>query len=108
MYISHKLHFHGDLAFAFAILPTIRLERRESFTIPPWLLLLGAASYALYLTHGLAISVVGRLFHSAPLILIIGALASIVVGLSYFWLIEKPLLRLFPMEKRTRLRPSRG
>jgi peptidoglycan/LPS O-acetylase OafA/YrhL len=82
------------LAFAFAILPTVRLEREGRFTVPSWLLLLGAASYAIYLAHGLAISVVARLAPSVPMILVVGSLASIAAGLAYYWLIERPLLRL--------------
>lgn len=82
------------LAFAFAILPTVRLEREGRFTVPTWLLLVGGASYAIYLTHGLAISVIGRLIHSSPIILGVGTASSVAAGLAYYWLVETPLLRL--------------
>lgn len=82
------------LAFAFAILPTVRLEREGHFTVPAPLLLLGAASYSIYLTHGLAVSIVGRVMHSPLLVVTIGLISSIGIGLSYYWLIETPLLHL--------------
>jgi peptidoglycan/LPS O-acetylase OafA/YrhL len=89
------------LAFAFAILPTVRFEREEHFSVPPWLLLLGAASYAIYLTHGVAISVIARLTPMVPLIIAGGITASLAVGLGYYWLIETPLLRLFAKHTRS-------
>lgn len=81
------------LAFAFAIPPTVELERQSAFAVPSWLLLFGAASYALYLTHGLTISVVARLAASQAAILTLGTLASIAGGVGYYWIVEKPMLK---------------
>jgi peptidoglycan/LPS O-acetylase OafA/YrhL len=82
------------LSFAFAILPTVRLEREGRFVVPSWLLLLGAASYAIYLTHGLVISAIARVAHSLPLIIAFGIVTSVAGGLIYYFCIERPLLKL--------------
>jgi peptidoglycan/LPS O-acetylase OafA/YrhL len=84
------------LACAAAILPLARIERQEKLRVPSWLVLLGAASYALYLVHSLAISIVARLVPGFWFVIIpAGVAGSLMAGLGYYWLVERKLLTLF-------------
>lgn len=82
------------LACACAILQFSNMERSGAISIPAWLVFLGGASYALYLTHGIAISIIARLVpQTIAAILIAGIAASIAAGIAYYCLLERPLLR---------------
>ncbi len=65
---------------------------------PYFLTYLGAASYSIYLAHGVAISAIGRLFHDLPYWVVAGGttLAGLAAGLAYFYAVERPVLRLAP------------
>jgi len=84
------------LAFAAVILPTAQLERQERFRVPKWLLLLGAASYSIYLVHGLAISGVARIASGQhwSVFLLFCILAGTGVGIVYYWFVERRLMLL--------------
>lgn len=83
------------LSCALAMWRFVRLELDGKLRVAPWLAFLGAASYSLYLTHGLAISVVGRILagHSYS-IFATGLVAGTLAGIAYFLAIERPLLAL--------------
>ncbi|WP_374589307.1 acyltransferase family protein [Novosphingobium sp.] len=83
------------LAFAMMILPIIRHERTGSFRVPSWLTFLGAASYAIYLVHTPVISLVARLYTANPYgLFALAVLIGTTAGIVYYWVVERPLLRL--------------
>ena len=77
------------LAIACALPPLIRAEQRGAITVHPLLVFLGAASYSLYLAHGVAISLAARIAPSLPVIFAAGVLG----GLAYYFTVERPILR---------------
>lgn len=89
------------IAAAMAMLGVVELERTRGLAVPWILRQLGAASYSIYLIHGVAISfgvqVATRLVpRSVPLGLVaIGLiLTGVAAGIVYHHLAEKPLTRL--------------
>jgi exopolysaccharide production protein ExoZ len=93
------------LGFAAILLPVARLEAAGHLRVPAFWVLIGDASYAIYLIHVPLLSVVVRLFHGLhPLVAAAaGIVASACGGVAYHLLLEKPVLRLV----RARLRPRR-
>lgn len=90
--------FHSvlvGLAFAAIILATIRLEAEGRLRVPSWLLFLGAASYAIYLVHGVAISIAGRILSGQhwSVVLTLAIASGVLAGVTYFWLVERRLLQ---------------
>jgi peptidoglycan/LPS O-acetylase OafA/YrhL len=95
----------GRLAFGIAsvffVLGAVEIERRQTIRLPPGLLFLGAASYAIYLVHPVALSfgvqALTRLAHRAiPLdiaALILFAI-SVAAGSLYHVVAEKNLVRI--------------
>jgi peptidoglycan/LPS O-acetylase OafA/YrhL len=82
------------LACACAVLQLSLMESRGTIRVPGWLIFLGGASYALYLVHNPTISIVVRFVpHQWPVIIAAGCAASLVVGITYYLLLERPLLR---------------
>jgi peptidoglycan/LPS O-acetylase OafA/YrhL len=68
-------------------------EATGRLAVPRWLIFLGAASYSIYLVHGPAISIAGRLFAGSWALVLVGALAAgMAAGIAYFLLVERPLL----------------
>ena len=81
------------LSCAIAIWNLVNRERAGKLAVPRSLIFLGAASYAIYLTHSLAISAVGRLLSGMPLAIFLASLlAGTAIGIAYYLLIERPLL----------------
>jgi exopolysaccharide production protein ExoZ len=84
---------------ALAIAGLVGLEVRSGFSVPRPLILLGEASYAIYLIHLPAISAFGRVavwFRDqipAPVLMLIVAAAALAIGLIYHIWIERPLMR---------------
>jgi len=90
------------LSLALTMLPVAQLEERGRFTVPRALTFLGAASYSIYLAHGLAISVAARAVRGLPYLAVVGAtmLAGVAGGIIYHLLVERRLLRLAPGDRR--------
>lgn len=83
------------LVCAMAILQLALIEAKGGLKVPAHLTFIGAASYAIYLVHNVTISVIARIVPDEwPIILGTGIAASVIVGVAYFLLVEKPLLRL--------------
>ena len=73
------------------------LERLKSPAPLGWLLMLGNASYAIYLVHGPIVSIAIRLsmgLHSWGSSLMLCMFAGTVFGVAYHFLVEKPGIRL--------------
>lgn len=95
----------GRLAFgltaAFFVAGCVELERRRPLRPPPFLLFFGAASYAVYLVHPVALSfavqALSRLpTHGWPLEAVVLILAAVGVGAGFLFhvAVEKPIMRL--------------
>jgi exopolysaccharide production protein ExoZ len=77
------------------------LERRSRLTIPPWLALLGDASYSIYLIHFMVISAIARFAYAhwrhlpVPISgwMLLFILLGVGVGIVTHYAVERPLLR---------------
>lgn len=84
----------------------VRSEEAGRLKVPSWLVFLGAASYAIYLTHSVTIAAVGRLLLGQSLLIAsVGFIVGTAAGVGYFILIERPLLRHSRKSKRTEAGP---
>ena len=87
------------LSLAFVLLPLVFSEMKRPIRIPSWILLLGNASYSIYLIHDPLISVVIRCLAQTPFnnmgftCLIICFCVSVAAGVIYHFVIEKPGLK---------------
>lgn len=87
------------LGLAFALVPVIRAEWNGRLRIGAFLLLLGNASYAIYLLHFPILSVIARVvaltgpFATYEVSLVLGMALSIIAGIGYHLLYEKPVLK---------------
>lgn len=86
--------------FSMILLGATQVESARGWKPPRPLILLGDASYSIYLVHAAVISVVAQLNHMLlpglipPLLLFtVTATASVVAGVVFHLLIERPLLR---------------
>ena len=85
------------LALAPLVLLTADWERRRRPELPKAAVVIGAASYAIYLVHDPAIAVAARLLkfvHSWPAMFVLLALVGVITGLLYHFGFEKRALRL--------------
>lgn len=86
------------LALAFWIVPMVRAEQSASISVPSSAVFLGAASYSLYLVHNPLIRMVIRSERDVPLLrhwwaaLTILVLVSVIAGIAYHLIGERPLL----------------
>jgi exopolysaccharide production protein ExoZ len=78
--------------FALLVAPIAQLERR-GFVVPRALLLLGAASYSIYLIHTPLISASARLMRAGWLVLFLSIALSIAAGLAYHFVVEQRAVR---------------
>lgn len=86
------------LPFSLLVMGGILLERQGTLAMPRHMVLMGDASYSIYLVHNPLVSLTSRLvgrFSSWGLGMSVGVIASILVGVLYHWFVEKPLIRLF-------------
>lgn len=91
------------LAFAFGLALIVvgfaLLERNTSLAWPAILLLIGNASYSIYLIHNPLLSVTQRIAGRLELGwldgMIFGVVLSVLAGLAYYRLIERPALGFF-------------
>jgi len=65
------------------------LETKGRIPQLPWLRLIGDSSYSLYLTHGLAISVLGKVMTRSWLFSFVGVIAAVGVGICFWYLMER-------------------
>jgi peptidoglycan/LPS O-acetylase OafA/YrhL len=88
---------------ALIVAGTIGLEPWLRRSLPRWWLMLGDASYSIYLTHAFVVAALGPVLQrlGLPLVVsfamavILGCLLSAAVGLVCRWAVERPLLAAF-------------
>ena len=92
---------------AVAILLIVLAAERRGLLGKPLrpLVLLGDASYSIYLVHPLVILGVAALHPGAPMLAVAGIAASIVVGVLCYMSIERPMLRAFRLRTRVKGAP---
>ncbi|MGJ0484950.1 MAG: acyltransferase family protein [Methylomicrobium sp.] len=85
---------------AFFVYALVALEKSSGWRMPSWLMLIGDASFSIYLSHLLVIAFIGRIWEAFGLVgpytngivLIAMLLSALVIGITSFRLIELPLL----------------
>lgn len=88
------------LGLACLLVPLVRMEWRGQLKVPAMLVVLGNASYALYLLHMPLMSAVARISARVPMLhhwaanILTSLIAAVVAGLAYHLLYEKPTLAL--------------
>jgi len=81
------------LACACLTLQLSLMERRGRITVPAWLVFMGSASYALYLTHELVLPAAARLAgHSRILNFAVCVVACLSAAVAYYWWVERRLI----------------
>lgn len=80
------------LALAFVIAPIAQLER-DRFSVPLFLIELGAASYSLYLMHEPLISLTARMVHGKWLILGCSICIGLIGGFAYHFGLERHVIK---------------
>ena len=90
------------LSLALIILPLTQLEAQGRFKVPALLTFLGAASYSIYLAHGMGVSLAARLVRNRPYWMVATATIAtgVALGLAYFFIVERTVLRVAPGDKR--------
>ncbi|MCK9508645.1 MAG: acyltransferase [Pigmentiphaga sp.] len=82
------------------VIGALKLEATPQLPKWPWLLLLGNASYSIYLSHTMTLSAIGQIwrraieqpsFFSYMLFGIVGISASIMIGVFTYYIIERPV-----------------
>ncbi len=87
--------------FSGMVLGAVMMESKLSFTLPKWLVLIGDASYSIYLIHNPLVALTSRQlsrlsnFTSWNCGILVGVFSSVVIGILYHLTIEKPLVRVF-------------
>ena len=91
----------------------VAFERKSPIIVPAWALLLGDASYAIYLVHYPALSIVARLWlklggRAVPVPIAFAALVMIcaLLGIAFHLIVEKPLINV--LNDRWRLHQNRA
>jgi len=89
------------LPFSLLILGAALLERRGKLAFPRWMVLIGDASYSIYLIHNPLVSLSGRIigklqgFAGWGMGMVVSVVASVICGVLYHLYIETPVIRLF-------------
>lgn len=89
------------LPFSALVLGAVLFEREGSWKLPRSMVLIGDASYSIYLVHNPLVSLTSRLvvrlhgFASWGLGMFVGVISSVLLGVLYHFYIEKPLIRFF-------------
>lgn len=107
-YISNPLVLAFGLASCMMVLAAADLERRFSIAFPPLLILLGDASFALYLVHYPVLSLGMKALTAAnahfpipaAVAFLIVCCLAVVAGLIFHLTVERTLLRLIPARLR--------
>lgn len=90
-------HVWFGISLAPIVIGVALLERLKAPAPLGWLLMLGNASYAIYLVHNPIVSIAARLsmsLHSWGLSLLLCMFAGTVFGVAYHFLVEKPGIRM--------------
>jgi exopolysaccharide production protein ExoZ len=82
------------LALALWLVPLVRLEISGRLKIAGGVVLLGDASYSIYLVHLPVAVLIGRIFGGAPAAIPLGAACGVGAGLLYYAAWERPMLHL--------------
>lgn len=94
------------LGLAVLMLGVVLREQQRPMAWPAGMLMLGNASYSLYLVHNPLLSITqrlaGRLAMNWPLAMLWGVGLSVVCGYAYYLWVERPALKLFRPRKRLR------
>lgn len=85
---------------ALAVYAFVALEKSSGWRLPIWLVLIGDASFSVYLSHLLVIASIGRIWEkfggvglwTNSMILVAMLLSTLAIGMASFRLIERPLL----------------
>ncbi|MES2675337.1 MAG: acyltransferase [Pseudomonadota bacterium] len=107
---AYECRFLFGLSFSALVLGSVLLEHGKALPIPRWMVLIGDASYSIYLIHNPLNSVTGRLigrfqgFATWGVGMLVGVISSIIAGVIYHFIIEKPLIRLFRRGKEALLK----
>lgn len=84
------------LGLMLCVLGSAGLEKDTSIRWPSWMMILGSASYSIYLIHNPLLSLTQRLavkFEMASIFgLVFGVMCSVLLGVAYYWLLERPIL----------------
>jgi len=106
VYVQRLPEAASQLAFgaaaAVGLAAVVALERARAVAVPKLLLLLGAASYAIYLTHFPLLSLLAKIAVATgirdawppQLGFIVLVVVAVALGVAFHLLVEKPLLRL--------------
>lgn len=97
-WLTHLLFGIGS---AIALLGAVEAERSGLLRVPRWMTILGAASFAIYLTHILTLSVLAKAAAKlgltqmipAPLAFVLLASGAVAAGIVIHYLVEKPLVK---------------
>jgi peptidoglycan/LPS O-acetylase OafA/YrhL len=111
--VPSYLFFFGLPAFLL-IVGSAALELGKGARWPGWLVLLGDASYSIYLAHGMLINlmiVVGvwvGFFHLAGMLVgtVVMSILAIIGGLCVYFVVERPLLNRMRRQSHARERPN--
>ncbi len=100
--LRQPLHEEARILFGFPfsafVLAAVLLEQSIGLMFSRWLVLMGDASYSIYLIHNPLVSLTGRLlgrfngYWGAGMLL--GIASSVLLGIGYHYYVEKPLIGL--------------
>lgn len=96
-----KYRYFFGVPFSAFVLGGVLMERQKILWCPQLMVIVGNASYSIYLVHEPLLSLAGRLFGSMHKIqtwwlsMLVSVVFCITVGVLYHYIIEKPLIRLF-------------
>lgn len=99
--VNEEMRVLFGVPFSLIVLGAVLLERKEKLILPRWMVLMGDASYSIYLIHNPLVSLTSRLvarlhgYASWGLGMFVGIISSVIVGVLYHLLVEKPLIRFF-------------
>ena len=86
---------------AFAVFALVTMEKNSQWQLPAWLVLIGDASYSVYLSHTLVFAAIWRIWAkfgiagswANGIVIVTMLLSSLIIGMVSFQLIERPLLK---------------
>lgn len=102
------------LAFAAIVLGAVLLEKSTQLTFPRWLVIIGDASYAIYLVHDPLVALTSRVAKKLGLLshwstgIVFGVAVSLVAGLLYHLVYEKPVARFLRRSRHQAVVPAAG